>query len=62
MFSIGNEKAYDLDGYNASFFKFDLYVVGQDVLAATLEYFNSFFLHSRFNSTSLMLVPNKKCP
>lgn len=37
-------------------------VVGPDVIAVVKEYFGYSFLLSRFNSTSLVLVPKKKCP
>lgn len=62
MFCIGNDKASRPDGYNACFFKTAWTVVGSNVIVAVKECFDSSFLHSGFNSTSLILVPKKKCP
>lgn len=62
MFSIGNEKAPGPDGYNACFFKSSWCIVGSDVTTAVMEYFSTSFILPGFNSTSLVLVPKKKCP
>ena len=59
MFAIDGEKAPGLDGYTAHFFKEAWSIVGEDVTAAILFFFQTRDLHPGFNSTIVALVP--KC-
>ncbi|XP_074267357.1 uncharacterized protein LOC141590687 [Silene latifolia] len=62
LFSIPNEKAPGPDGYSAGFFKDAFPVIGEDVIAAVMEFFDNGQLLQQINSTVLTLIPKKEVP
>ncbi|XP_048497996.1 uncharacterized protein LOC125496545 [Beta vulgaris subsp. vulgaris] len=57
MFSIPNNKAHVLDGYNSYFFKNSWDIVGSEVTAAVNDFFHSGKLLKSVNVTSITLIP-----
>ncbi|KAK3189463.1 hypothetical protein Dsin_029024 [Dipteronia sinensis] len=56
-FSLRPNKAPDLDGFNAHFFKITWDIVGEDVISAVQEFFRSSLLLKELNATILGLFP-----
>ena len=61
MFGIGRDKTPSLDGYTIQFFKKAWGIVGEDVVAAILSYFQTNYMLPAFNSTCIALVPKSSC-
>ncbi|XP_017647942.1 uncharacterized protein LOC108488155 [Gossypium arboreum] len=59
IFEQGNDKAPNLDGYTAFFFKPKWSIVGDDCLTAVQHFLNTIELLTAFNATIITLVP--KC-
>ncbi|XP_016731768.1 uncharacterized protein [Gossypium hirsutum] len=59
IFEQGNDKAPNLDGYTAFFFKSKWSIVGDDCLTAVQHFLNTIELLTAFNATIITLVP--KC-
>ncbi|CAH9148298.1 unnamed protein product [Cuscuta epithymum] len=57
LFDIGDDKAPGPDGYSSAFFKKNWNVVGEDVIKATKEFFNSGRLLKHINHTVIALIP-----
>ena len=62
IFSIGDDKASGPDGFTAYFFKSSWSIVGGDVTAAILYFFQTSSLLPAFNSTIVALVPKCQNP
>ncbi|XP_048491592.1 uncharacterized protein LOC125492895 [Beta vulgaris subsp. vulgaris] len=62
MFSISNDKAPGLDGYNSYFFKHSWEIVGSEVIEAVKDFFHSCKLLKAINVTSITLIPKVKSP
>ncbi|XP_074314480.1 uncharacterized protein LOC141649696 [Silene latifolia] len=60
--SIPANKAPGPDGYTSQFFKDDVDIVGEDLIAVVKEFFQSGQLLTQVNSTVLTLVPKKARP
>lgn len=56
MFCTRKDKAPGPDGYNSHFFKITWHIIGKDVVAAIMDYFEKGYLLPTFNSTTLALV------
>jgi hypothetical protein len=59
FFSMKPNKAPGPDGYTAEFFKSSWHVVGEDVVKAIQNFFNTGLLLKEVNATILTLVPKK---
>lgn len=59
IFSIGNEKAPGPDGFPAGFFKKNWDLVGDDVAAGVLEFFEKGRILKEWNHTVVTLIPKK---
>lgn len=62
MWSIPNDKALGLDGFNSEFYKASWNVVGDDVVTTIKHFFCTGSMDSRWHITSLTLIPKVKCP
>ncbi|XP_010676048.1 uncharacterized protein LOC104891958 [Beta vulgaris subsp. vulgaris] len=60
LMDIPNEKALGNDGYSCFFFKHSWEVVGQDLTAAVLDFFQTGKLLKEINVTSITLIPKVK--
>lgn len=59
LFSISSNKAPELDGYNAFFFKKYWPILGEDVICAVQQFFTTRDLPKEINQALLVLLP--KC-
>ena len=62
MWSILEEKALGLDGYNSGFFKAAWEEVGEDIVQAIQNFFNTGALLNAWNVTAITLIPKSACP
>lgn len=62
IFAINGDKAPGLDGFNASFFHRNWPLVGKEVTAAILHFFNSGVMLRDVNATALTHTPKTSCP
>jgi hypothetical protein len=62
MFSMKANKAPGPDGYTADFFKASWSIVGEDVITAIKNFFDTGLLLKETNATILSLVPKKTNP
>ena len=62
MWSIQDDKARGLDGYNSGFFKAAWDVVGNDVVKAIQNFFETGILLKAWNVTAITLIPKIACP
>ena len=62
LFQMGSTKAPGLDGMNALFFQKFWHVVGESVINAVLDYFNSGVMDLAINHTHIVLIPKIKSP
>ena len=62
MYSIGNDKFLEPDGYTSHFFKVAWHIVGDDVEKAIISFFQTNELIPAFNSTTVTLVPKCQNP
>ena len=60
MFAINEDKSPSPDGFTAHFYKHAWAIVGNDVVNAILDYFQTSRMIPAFNATSVALIP--KCP
>lgn len=56
---IGDDKALGPDGFSSAFFKKNWAIVGEDVLAVVMEFFNRGQLLWELNHTIITLIPKK---
>lgn len=56
---LGDNKAPDIDGFNARFFKASWSVVGKDVTDAVKEFFQKKKMYRAINCTLVALIPKK---
>ncbi|KAL0439857.1 UNVERIFIED_CONTAM: LINE-1 reverse transcriptase [Sesamum latifolium] len=62
FFDISEDNALGLDGYSSAFFKAAWPVIGDDVCATVMEFFQSGRLLKQFNNTLLALIPKVQLP
>jgi len=62
MFSLKNNKAHGLDGFNAGFFKRMWHIVGEDVINAVRSFFQNRRMLKEMNATSIFLIPKVANP
>lgn len=62
LWSIPDEKAPDLNGFNRCFYKAARSVVGNDVISAIKSFFLSGQMLRKWNTTTITLIPKVKCP
>ncbi|KAH1048382.1 hypothetical protein J1N35_039166 [Gossypium stocksii] len=62
IFEQGNDKAPNLDGYTAFFFKSTWSIVGEDFLTAVQHFLNTLELLTAFNAIIITLVPKCENP
>lgn len=62
MWSIHENKAPGIDGYNSGFYKATWGVVGEDIVQAIQNFFNTGILLNAWNVTSINLIPKTACP
>ena len=62
LFQMGPTKAPRLDGMNALFFQKFWHVMGESVINAVLDYFNSGVMDPAINYTHIVLIPKIKSP
>ncbi|KAL2240816.1 UNVERIFIED_CONTAM: hypothetical protein Sindi_0722800 [Sesamum indicum] len=62
VFDIAEDKAPGPDGYSSGFFKAAWSVVGEEVIRAVLDFFNTGKLLKQVNSTLLALIPKVHAP
>lgn len=63
LFDIGNDKAPGPDGYSSAFFKKQWNRVGNDIIRAVKEFFDTGQLLKSFNTTVVSLIPKTaNCP
>ncbi|GJR12441.1 hypothetical protein Tco_0795093 [Tanacetum coccineum] len=62
MFSMGNDKSPDPDGYTAAFFKSAWDIVGSDVTRAVCEFFTNGRLLKELNHTVIALISKVHSP
>ncbi|XP_010666661.1 uncharacterized protein LOC104883796 [Beta vulgaris subsp. vulgaris] len=62
LFSIPGDKAPGPDGFGGYFFRDAWTIIGEDVTATVLAFFNSGKLLKEVNATTLTLIPKIPCP
>lgn len=62
MWSLGNDKTLEVNGYNSLFFKKSWSKVGQEVTKAVKEFFKAVRILKQFNITSLTIIPTMENP
>lgn len=62
MWSIPEDKALGLDGFNSGFYKTAWPVVGTDVIRAIQVFFNTGTLPTAWNITAITLIPKSQNP
>ncbi|GFY95614.1 hypothetical protein Acr_10g0009990 [Actinidia rufa] len=60
LFSIGDDKVPEPDGFTSCFFKKAWDIVGRDFIAAIMEFFASGQIHKQINHSVLALIPKSK--
>ncbi|KAJ0442317.1 putative RNA-directed DNA polymerase [Helianthus annuus] len=62
FFDVGDDKAPGPDGYSAAFFKKSWQIIGEEVIFAIKDFFNSGRLLQEINHTFLALIPKVNSP
>ena len=62
LWSILEDKAPGIDGFNSGFYKAAWPVIGTDVIGAVQEFFETRFLPQEWNETTITLIPKTQCP
>ena len=62
LFQMGPTKAPGPHGMNALFYQQYWHIVGDDVIAAVLDFLNSGYMTSEINYTHIVLIPKVKSP
>ena len=62
LWSILDEKALGLDGFNTKFYKASWNVVGNDVIKAINQFFRNGKMLKSWNTTTITLIPKIPCP
>ena len=62
LWSIPEDKALSIDGFNSGFYKASWPVVGMDIVRAIQDFFESRILPKAWNVTAITLIPNTQCP
>ena len=62
LWSIPDNKAPRIDGYNSKFYKAVWSVIGYDIVHAIQDFFRNDKMLNSWNITSITLVPKTSCP
>lgn len=62
LWSINGDKAPGPDGYNSLFYQKNWDIVGPDLVAAVVYFFNHGYLLKEWNSTTISLIPKVSSP
>ncbi|XP_057532912.1 uncharacterized protein LOC130810803 [Amaranthus tricolor] len=62
LWSIPDEKALGLDGFNSKFYKASWSIVGNDVISAIKVFFLTGKMLKSRNTTTITLIPKVQCP
>jgi len=62
MFSLKNNNAPGLDGFNAVFFKRMWQIVGEDVINIVNSFFQTHRMHKEMNATTISRIPKVANP
>ena len=62
LWSIPNEKASGLDGFNSKFYKAFWSIVGNDVISAIKLFFLTGKMLKSWNTNTITLIPKVQCP
>ena len=62
MWSIPDDKAPGLDGFNSRFYKASWDIVGDDVVKAIFLFFRNGKMLNNCNITTITLIPKTNCP